>query len=159
MQEFFRGWRRRAGCFTLVMSCALTAGWVRSIAKFDFVNQVGESSTLLQVYSGFGNCGCMALSTKDGALDFFASRFETYDIDPGARIFNPFEDSDQVWRFCFGGFDCGQSISVLHFKTACQIPYWSIVIPLTLLSTYLLLSKPRQTTSKKITESVPTTGA
>ena len=33
-------------------------------------------------------------------------------------------------------------------------PYWSIVIPLTLISSWLLLSKRRQTTSKKFAEPI-----
>jgi len=34
----------------------------------------------------------------------------------------------------------------------CQFPYWSIVIPLTLLSAYLLLVKPRVATAKNVGE-------
>lgn len=33
MREFFRGWRRKVGCVTLVMACVLTTGWVRSIGQ------------------------------------------------------------------------------------------------------------------------------
>ena len=36
-----------------------------------------------------------------------------------------------------------------------KVPYWSVVIPLTLLSAFLLLTKPHQSTPKKCTE--PTT--
>ena len=35
------------------------------------------------------------------------------------------------------------------------IPYWSLVIPLTLLSAYLLLSKSRNSTPKKLVETIP----
>src|SRR5882757_1087048 len=30
MREFFHGWRRKAGCVTLVMACMLMIGWMRS---------------------------------------------------------------------------------------------------------------------------------
>ncbi len=30
MREFFRGWRRKVGCVTLVMACGLMGLWIRS---------------------------------------------------------------------------------------------------------------------------------
>lgn len=30
MREFFKGWRRKVGCVTLVMACVLTVGLLRS---------------------------------------------------------------------------------------------------------------------------------
>ena len=30
MKDFFHGWRRKAGCVTLVMALAVTGAWVRS---------------------------------------------------------------------------------------------------------------------------------
>ena len=38
MGEFFKGWRRKVGCVTLVMACVFAAGWVRSLAIFDVVS-------------------------------------------------------------------------------------------------------------------------
>lgn len=31
MREFFHGWRRKAGCVTLVMALVFTAGWIRGL--------------------------------------------------------------------------------------------------------------------------------
>ena len=39
------------------------------------------------------------------------------------------------------------------------IPYWFVVIPLTLLSAFLILTKPRKTTPTKIPEPNPVEGA
>ena len=38
------------------------------------------------------------------------------------------------------------------------IPYWSIVLPLTLISVFLLLSKPRKSNQMKIADPVPSEG-
>ena len=35
MREFFRGWRRKVGCITLVMACAFVGGGIRSGVVFD----------------------------------------------------------------------------------------------------------------------------
>lgn len=35
MHEFFRGWRRKVGCATLLMACALSIGWMRSLSLED----------------------------------------------------------------------------------------------------------------------------
>ena len=47
------------------------------------------------------------------------------------------------WRIDFAGFQLSDQ---LHL---CFVPYWAIVIPLTLLSTFLLVSKPRQSKQVK----------
>ncbi len=49
----------------------------------------------------------------------------------------------------------GPPISV--HQTIAQVPYWSIVIPLTLLSAWLLLSRPRVKTEASITPTIETT--
>jgi len=35
MGDFFKGWRRKAGCVTLVMACTFAAAWVRSFIVED----------------------------------------------------------------------------------------------------------------------------
>ena len=35
MREFFRGWRRKAGCISLVMALALMGVWIRSLSVMD----------------------------------------------------------------------------------------------------------------------------
>ena len=35
MREFFKGWRRKAGCVTLVMVLLLTSAWIRSYVAGD----------------------------------------------------------------------------------------------------------------------------
>src|SRR5262249_54008008 len=35
MREFFRGWRRKAGCVVLAWACAFMGWWVRSVTVTD----------------------------------------------------------------------------------------------------------------------------
>ena len=69
------------------------------------------------------------------------------------------------WEWCGLGFFKGQAEaddedeSWEKLEMFClSVPYWSIVTPLTLLSAYLLLSKPRQSTAMKTAEPVPVEG-
>jgi hypothetical protein len=59
------------------------------------------------------------------------------------------------WRRRFFGFDFGE----WHIErggdnrfTFGIVPFWSIVLPLTALSAFLLIPKPKQSTKKKIIE-------
>ena len=69
------------------------------------------------------------------------------------------------WRWQFLGFGFGksvdgttqvanQSVQIVP-STIAVIPYWSIVVPLTLISLWLLLTKPRKSNQLKIAEPVP----
>ncbi|MDB5345631.1 MAG: hypothetical protein JWP89_4008 [Schlesneria sp.] len=43
MREFFRGWRRKTGCITLVMACVVTGLWVRTLFFSDqFCFAIGD---------------------------------------------------------------------------------------------------------------------
>ena len=64
---------------------------------------------------------------------------------------------DILWTFEWCGFGCGESH--LNHLQIWTIPYWSITIPLTALSAFLLLSKPRQSTQKKTLEPISVGGA
>ncbi|MEI8021666.1 MAG: hypothetical protein WCH39_25880 [Schlesneria sp.] len=58
------------------------------------------------------------------------------------------------WKLCgFGVYDWANEP-----VRAIEIPHWSVVIPLTALSAYLLLTKPRQSTQKKTDQLVSDEG-
>jgi hypothetical protein len=38
MGDFFHGWRRKAGCVTLVAAMIFMSGWIRSLTRFDVIN-------------------------------------------------------------------------------------------------------------------------
>jgi hypothetical protein len=58
----------------------------------------------------------------------------------------------QVCGFEFGKFESNGFPAYQHIWV---VPYASFVVPLTLLSSSLLMSKPRTSTPRKITESIP----
>ena len=104
MGDFFHGWRRKAGCITLLVACIFGTGWVRSFHindQFPFPSQ-NHTTFLLFVSKAGRLVGLYVAIVKRG------------------------------------------SPNVVSEDTVYDIPYWSIVIPLTLLSAYLLISKPRK---------------
>jgi hypothetical protein len=98
MREFFRGWKRKAGCVTLLLACVFAAGWVRSQNSID---------------------------------SFVISDFEFVSLN--GRI-----DFGVLWRRVSIGI--GEFPEYHAYKC---VYYWSLVLPLTLLSAYLLVSKQR----------------
>jgi hypothetical protein len=89
----------------------------------------------------------------------YQGSFPRLECIPKSLFFGP-EDNEKTvvceilalqWMWC--GFYCG--VPDDHYsKFMLVVPYWSIVIPLTLLSAWLLLGKPRQA---KKAESLPNT--
>ena len=44
MREFFKNWRRKAGCVTLLVACAVMVAWIRSQNASDLLLQ--ETATV-----------------------------------------------------------------------------------------------------------------
>ena len=161
MRDFFRGWRRKIGVVTLVMACLFLLGWVRSLTHFEGVSLpfgrkpnhffVSWDSSLVWLKEYIGGMG-------PGLYPEFKSRSIT-GIDD--RIFNSphFE-----WRWNWSGFGSGVGVDEIKVGNRIErtsltvIPYWSVTIPLTLISAFLLLTKPRLSTPKKIVEPIPVEG-
>ena len=149
MGDFFKPWRRKIGVVTLVIACVLAAGWVRSLVVMDRI-----------------------IWTNNGSMSSFASidgMVWWYRISPisltnrvvwrSAKNPNPpidlWANYDPTWRFQFSGLQFGVGQSNKHPNmgiSICEIPYWFVIIPLTLLSAYLLLTRPRIPKPKTIVE-------
>ena len=170
MGEFFKGWKRRSGLLTLVMALVLLGGWVRSLSIYDIItfparkhtNNLTVSftseffgSVKNSVYWGRSHYECdeetAELLAKDDLYGFGASypRWRTYSVP----------DIQMKWRWRWCGFGICEEPEERKegdgWANAVLIPYWAIVLPLTLLSAFLLLSKPRKSTQKKLKEPVP----
>ena len=134
MREFFHGWRRKTGIVTLVLACVFMAGWVRSHFVCDhphvfmgkiFIEAVTIHDHVFLQQHSFGQGG------------FFFGWKTPHDFETLSEAYGvAFEWAFILCGFGFSTADNGREILLL-------IPYWSIVILLTLLSAYLLLSKPR----------------
>ena len=64
---------------------------------------------------------------------------------------------NRTWQLNRELFDVGQTAD-LHLHRYVLIPDWSITIPLTLISFWLLTTKPRKSNQKKITEPISVEG-
>ena len=146
MGEFLKGWRRKVGCVTLVMALAFTMGWVRSVS-------VSEGAVIqFPAWTHF-------LISTGGHFSWMAN-FPASDRPVEETVDHSFvyAEIEWKWRCRWHGIDIGEGHLMGFPLKAWVIPYWSIVIPLTLLSAYLLLSKPHNSTPKKITEPTASEG-
>ena len=180
MGEFFRGWRRKIGCLTLVMALVAMAGWVRSLGRQDSLS-IRQGKQVIHIVSSspFG----IEWQRKEELLDGITVSplwkkslwFWTNPWDNHASSFNFFSDGTIRLRWELFGFCIGQKIhddstqmpdawvrANPESKTEWRIyriPYWSITVPLTVISAFLFLSKPRKSTQMKITEPISVEGA
>ncbi|MDB5345258.1 MAG: hypothetical protein JWP89_3635 [Schlesneria sp.] len=158
MREFFRGWRRKVGCLTLVLACVLATMWGRSLVY-------GDSVTVNR-----GTMTCDFVASFQGELKWIRS---TASAPPSSSLLNGiptpvtpryvlsmdfrYVDGDETLMPIFGGsqieWDWRQKVLGFQYGTGtvsgfrfwtCLIPYWSVVLPLALLAAYLILWKPRK---------------
>lgn len=146
MREFFRGWRRKVGCVTLLISCVLMVGWMRSRAKLDTV-YIPVFNRLHLVVSARGELAWLSADW----LGYEAWQWQTTDVttikaptgsaaatfpDIMERLHRGLEDDARM-----RGEKNGRSPRLW------LISYRSAILALTLLSAYLILWGPRKRTS------------
>ncbi len=143
MPNYFKPWRRKIGVVTLVIACAFAAGWVRSDI---YADNAYISDFLLMSLRGGLYC-----FYANEALPIQTIYFYSDSASP-LRTTDPLRHSDfrGAWNFKCFGFGYG----IVDNGGFCRVPYWSIVIPLTLLSAHLLLSKPRVKSEKQTADSL-----
>ena len=161
MGEFFKPWRRRIGMMTLVMALVFMVGWVRSPLVTDMIGystRVNSADTWFSADMRFGWFGLRIDPKKRLATnpshDFKGSAFPSWSTLPTSqsRKMYSFLRSNRRWL----GFDVGKEVTGFAFDWVfyLAVPYWSVVIPLTLISVWLLLSKPRPSTPNKFPETI-----
>jgi hypothetical protein len=151
MGEFFHGWRRKFGLVTLVMACVSMAGWMRSHSVQDVVS----------IHSGRHTSE--SLSSVKCVLVWQRSQFDhdeykgprpewtTYPFHSETKWF---DETGMVWCWQLCGFGFGEVPSDLIEGVEEKFfffPYWSVTVPLTFISAWLLLSKTGKSNSKKST--------
>ena len=149
MGDFFKGWRRKAGLVTLAMALLLTVAWMRSYGVRDEISIPGHQYG--QSIESFGGGVCwQRWSNSSGPLDDLSIELKSYKDVPTASY--PWEDLEVEWRRDWAGFRFGAAtftwkLSNQTFSDRMElwtVPYWSLVLPLTLLSAWLILAKPRK---------------
>ena len=152
MRECFHGWRRKAGCVTLVMACVFMVGWARSTTTFDTLTFI-DSRHLNGFGSERGTVQWVRNWTTDGSERDFPHGIHWSSFPIRLRPVDFVDKFPQIdeWRIRCCGFDfykcqyggINQSAAVWIF------PYWSIVLPLTALSTWLLWPRREQNSCSK----------
>jgi len=161
MGAFFKCWRRKLGVATLVMACVFTAAWVRSIGRMELIHVCRGRSLFIIVSRN----GTFCIDRKSYRTHAIAETRSSVIDRSSLKQFNvgfssekrSNESSIEFWAECsilaaskwcwgFGNFLFGAESHTLgneHETIFATVPYWSIVIPLALLSAYLLLVKRR----------------
>lgn len=123
MHTFFHGWRRKAGVVALAMAMFLWLAWMRSYTYSDFIGISRNHQLLLLLVSSRGEI-------------WWETCQDSRDPPP----------SDPFW--C-GSYQHGLVPDLLpieeeNSEALPSVPYAYLTCPLTLLSAYLVLWKPRK---------------
>lgn len=162
---FFIHRRRKFGVVTLVMACVFAGIWIRSHYILDILTLRSEDGP--RRYLTFSQHG-LTWGRRWGSgqyvvlPEFMNISWESTTVD-AENLFEPLNGWNIDWNWQCCGFQFGESYlgSILEFPSSgaklklagiaiWNIPHWSLVAPLTLLSAWLLLSKPRFSNQKKI---------
>lgn len=139
MRECFKGWRRKAGVATLGLACVLAVLWVRSLTIADFIAfRVNRQVS----YDVFTNDSRLTLERSINADLGGESplRWFGYVAADASPLEDNYENVEREWRWL--GFLFTSETRTNPKSRSWSIPFWSIVIPLTLLSAYLLSKRP-----------------
>jgi hypothetical protein len=131
MQTFFHGWRRKMGVVTLVMACLATGLWVRTLF---FADQICFAIGDRKHYINSGQSGLTWLSVdRSPVLEWYTVLSE--------------EDFEQLHLNRPLAESLNEGFAILTdrgINPVCRyLLYWWLVLPLTLLSAYLILWKPQ----------------
>ena len=159
MSTYFHGWRRKIGVVSLFLACVYMAGWVRSLTDEDCFCRVQRLGNT-ELISADGSIGWRQVvllysntSTSMGhpANGYSRRKSRPIQLFPIVSAYHKW-DSDLDFRFA--GFAFVSALATWNDirSSIWIIPYWSIVLPLTLLSAWLLLSPPRKRSTVDLPE-------
>jgi len=166
MGGYFEPWRRKIGVMALVMALLAMGGWVRSVVNLDIVEFTTGDHSKVGLESGEQTIclfNCYSTNKTLNPRTIFWCSISFHD-QPNARSSIVFSNEYWRWQICGFGYQFNSwrnqsSIPSGAFKgDSIFFPYWSITIPPTLLSVYLLLTKPQKSNQKKIVEPIPAEG-
>ena len=145
MVDFFKPWRRKLGVVVLLMACVLMAGWVRS----------WRVDNVLMLPAEDDNGICILINSYEGLLSIQIESIAPRRIKWGVPRWLIIKlhriapvDDPMIWKFRFCGFAAGYELCAANAQyervDLWIAPYWSVVLPLAILSAWLLLSKPQK---------------
>ncbi len=151
MDEFFHGRRRQTGLVTLVMALAFMSFWLISLRSPDCLL---FQFTMRYAWMFAWDDSYFSMSE---IRDMHADNDLSDNIEPFIAFRNLISERDnEIQRINGSHFACFQKTAAKYHFQGAIFPLWSVVIPLTLLSAWLVLSNPHKLSSKKITEPTST---
>ena len=150
---YFKPLRRKIGVVTLVLACVFMVAWVRSQVVVDAMSITCSRWQHFLFSDNFGIWWETDLISQKGRQVPFFGDFSKWYLQSNKRATPPPEAPDfefaanpdivlTSYGFYYAVlFSKNQNPPLV--KSTWIIPYWSIILPLTLLSAWLLLSKPR----------------
>ena len=160
MGDFFYGWRRKVGSLTLLLACMFMIGWSRSLCLYNKVEfPIGTQVTSFVVSTKqFVGCGMTFDEHSTSEWNFHECNAQVTlplntTVEDEGR--NPLWYSRNLeWVSEWHGFGTGVCFDEFpdYWRMEWMIPYWSIVIPLMLISLWLLLFMTRKSVQRKISE-------
>ena len=153
MRTFFRGWKRKLGIVALAMALMFLGVWVRSGVLMDSIT----TNFVVSRWKFISLCGRLWIRRQihhenETTIEWRSSNLRNT-VWAGTSFDPQFTEPPRHWRSDWAGFHIGSSgrhdpnmmtnISGSEKTDSYTVPYWSIVVPLTLLSACLLPLKPR----------------
>lgn len=161
MGDFFKGWRRKVGVVTLIVACVFMGGWICALQDIrDIAVFPSGKHTFEQFVSGESSISWIRIYDEDVIRT--TPEFKRIDFSDDPSWHNgAFLDPRIEWDLHWCGFGAGRIGGPPDrnwLKVCWVIPYWSVVVPLTLISFWLLLFKPHKSTLKKLSEPISNDG-
>ena len=142
MGGFFNGWRRKAGFVLLVIAMFLFGQWMWSL--------VAEQHLLLSRTEALvSNGGCLTVVV----LDHGGHIGTWFPAQHGDIVYHSGRCWSNEWRKGFAGIVIGGDVygdaeAELDKARWCRIPYWEIILLLTLFSRFLILRPGKRKTAR-----------
>lgn len=156
MSSVFKGWRIKVGILILAVALVFMTGWIRSRSTSDMLMYPAGKNTIGCLVSATGSLVWQTtkMAPQPAELEnvvWIGPTSPTWQTSPISGDSGN-DDSGLKWRWW--GFGVSESPpeateEVGMSTTFVFIPYWSIVIPMTLISAYLLI-QPRSGERKRI---------
>jgi hypothetical protein len=141
MREFFHGWRRKLGCVTLVMALVLMVGWMRTRVVQDGVSLRISEQLFYSIASRDGTLHLVRASYTEPITGApFIKWYTMPRPDDGKHIT---QMPTMRWRWQAAKFGVGDLARPEVVFTFWITPFWFPTGLLTIVSAWLLLSKPR----------------
>jgi hypothetical protein len=149
MYTFFHGWRRKAGCVALLMALAFSGLWIRSQVVQDTLIRFTHDGIVGLFARAYGVSWTRHTQWPPEYLSRPAGSWEFASYETPPYAWDRYDNDIVIWRWQLLGFDFGerQEAQFLRPVVDWTIPYWSVAVPLTLLSGYLIVWTPRKVTT------------